>query len=140
MTHGHAAGANKKASKTYRSWEAMKSRCNNPKHPHHNQYAKLGYCEKWETFEGFYSEMGERPQGTSLERVDNQIGYSKSNCIWADHQTQMRNRKSVVGSHAIREEILQLRASGLYLKDIAIKIGMNKSTVCNIIYRKDWIN
>lgn len=79
---------------TYRSWEAMKARCDNP---HNNRYQYYGakgitYAPHWAQFQNFIADMGERPYGFSLERKDRSKGYSPENCCWADAETQNRNR------------------------------------------------
>jgi hypothetical protein len=96
-SHGHATG---KRSATYRSWESMKSRCENP---HSDQYPRYGgrgirVCERWQSsFEHFLADMGERPEGTTLDRFPNSNGnYEVSNCRWANAKDQARNRSSNV--------------------------------------------
>lgn len=80
---------------SYRSWAAMKSRCRNENHQSYMNYGARGidYCDEWEHFENFVRDMGARPIGATLERVDNEVGYCKENCIWADRYTQAMNRR-----------------------------------------------
>lgn len=83
-------------SKTYSSWKAMKARCTNKNHSSYCHYGDrgIGICDRWaESFENFYKDMGDRPEGKSLERVDNAIGYSKENCMWATPVEQMNNTR-----------------------------------------------
>ena len=79
---------------TYRSWEAMKARCNLPSNNRYKYYGAKGitYPAAWESFTGFLADMGERPEGTTLDRIDTAKNYSKENCRWADIETQNRNR------------------------------------------------
>ena len=78
---------------TYRSWVSMKTRCLNPKFPQFKTYSKRGICPEWQAdFRAFLKDMGERPAGTTLERVDNSKGYWPNNCVWASHFTQQNNR------------------------------------------------
>lgn len=81
--------------KAYSSWYNMKDRCNNPNNPKAHLYSQKGitYDPKWETFEGFLKDMGERPEETSLDRIDGNKGYYKENCRWADSHTQATNTK-----------------------------------------------
>ena len=81
--------------KTYTSWSNMKTRCNNPNLPQFKDYGGRGisYCEKWETFEGFFEDMGHLPEGLTLERKDVNKGYCKENCIWADRFVQAANKR-----------------------------------------------
>ena len=78
----------------YRSWRKMKDRCLNPNHPYSRYYLERGVsvCEKWMSFNGFYEDMGDRPQGYSLDRIDNNKGYFKENCRWIPLVDQPKNR------------------------------------------------
>lgn len=76
----------------------MKQRCQNPKAPEFHDYGGRGItvCPEWESFEQFHKDMGERPAKMSLDRIDNTIGYSKSNCRWATSYEQARNKRNNV--------------------------------------------
>jgi hypothetical protein len=76
----------------------MKQRCQNPKSKSYAGYGGRGItvCEKWQTFEGFFEDMGEQPEGLSLERKENDLGYTLENCKWATAKEQMRNRRVTV--------------------------------------------
>lgn len=80
-------------SRTYTSWDAMKQRCFNPKNPRFRAYGGRGItiCERWKSFENFLADMGERPDGTSLDRIDVNGNYEPMNCRWADAATQASN-------------------------------------------------
>lgn len=79
----------------YHSWVAMKQRCNNPNNKAYIHYGGRGitYCEEWETWEGFYKDMGERPQGYTLERVDVNGNYEPANCVWLESKKQQANKR-----------------------------------------------
>lgn len=79
----------------YTCWDGMLQRCTNPKAPHYKDYGGRGItvCEAWLVFENFRADMAPRPTGTTLERLNNSQGYSKSNCVWATHRQQMRNTR-----------------------------------------------
>lgn len=80
----------------YKSWSGMLDRCLNPKHGSYKDYGGRGItvCDRWLDVKNFIADMGERPPGLSLERLDGNRGYSKENCIWADRKTQARNKRS----------------------------------------------
>lgn len=75
---------------TYISWASMKTRCDNPNDDSYYRYGGRGisYDPKWSTFEGFYEDMGDRLEGTTLDRIDPDKDYSLSNCFWSDSYTQ----------------------------------------------------
>jgi hypothetical protein len=91
--HGHTTYA----SGTYGSWSAMKTRCLNPNDSDWQRYGARGItiCDRWLTFENFLADMGERPEGKTLDRYPNQAGnYEPGNCRWATPREQGRNRRS----------------------------------------------
>ena len=91
----HGGSANGKRTPTYQSWRSMRKRCNNPNNPRWADYGGRGIrvCERWDDFASFLADMGEKPPGTSIERVNNERGYEPGNCIWADAATQARNTR-----------------------------------------------
>lgn len=93
--HGHCVDS--KRSRAHSSWHAMLTRCSNPSHPGYPDYGGRGItvCDHWKSFDRFLEDMGEPPPGCSLERVNNSLGYSPENCIWADRLTQSNNRRNV---------------------------------------------
>jgi hypothetical protein len=85
-------------SREYRSWESMKSRCFNPKRHHYENYGGRGIsvCKRWaNSFEEFFADMGPRPAGCSLDRIDPSKGYTPANCRWADAKLQRQNQRPV---------------------------------------------
>lgn len=79
----------------YSTWKEMRRRCSNPNHSDWEFYGGRGItvCAEWDSFEQFHADMGDRPPGKSLERIDNSKGYSPDNCKWATHTEQVINRR-----------------------------------------------
>lgn len=90
--HGHRA----RNTPTYLTWRGMKERCHNPRHKSFPQYGGAGIwvCDAWRaSFLAFLADMGERPEGTTLDRIDGNKGYFKENCRWANKATQEKNKR-----------------------------------------------
>lgn len=92
-THGHTRGEG--VSPTYKSWNSMRQRCENKSDPSYERYGGRGItvCARWASFENFLSDMGQRPQGKTLDRIDVNGNYEPSNCKWATPTQQQRNRR-----------------------------------------------
>jgi len=89
LTHG------KSHTKIYMAWVGMLGRCKNPSNESYVNYGGRGIkvCERWELFENFIADMGNRPDGCSIERKDNDGNYEPGNCVWASQVTQNRNQR-----------------------------------------------
>ena len=115
----------------------MVQRCTNPKHEHYERYKTLMY-PPWQKFTTFLSDMGERPENTTLDRIDNFLGYSPENCRWADHKTQQRNKQSVILNVSLGDQIRKSRKLGASLQELAYNYEVSISTIKNVLYRGDW--
>lgn len=95
-THGHAKKG--RLSATYKSWINMNHRCMRTSGHHYEHYRGRGIivCDRWKGkfgFLNFFEDMGERPEGTSIDRIDVNGNYEPSNCRWATTAIQVRNRR-----------------------------------------------
>lgn len=122
VTHGMSY------TKTYYSWQGMRSRCTNPKTAGYRQYGGRGitYDKRWDKFENFLEDMGGAPDGFTLDRIDVNGNYCKENCRWTDMQTQQNNRRNNVFFN------------GKSLAEWSKEIGVPKSTLANRIYVLNW--
>lgn len=114
---------------TYWSWLAMRARCNYPKNKRYSDYGGRGIriCEEWGKFEAFYADMGERPEGSTIERIDADGNYERANCRWATTNEQNRNKRSTVN--------VTLGGETLCLKDWCRRLGLRYTTVVMRIRR-----
>lgn len=88
MTHG------KSQTSTYKIWNQIHQRCKNPKSTHYKRYGGRGIsvCERWNDFRNFLKDMGERPEGLDLDRIDNDGNYEPKNCRWISHKENCLNQ------------------------------------------------
>lgn len=114
---------------TYNSWRGMIERCSNPRNSHFKNYGLRGITvdPSWKNFENFYADMGDRPQGHSIDRIDNDKGYFKANCRWADTTLQSKNTtRSVKISYNGETKCLVDWATQLNITPYALKVRLKR--------------
>lgn len=121
ITHGQS-GINK-ISGSYRSWRCMKARCTNPKNNQYYNYGDRGitFCDRWNKYENFLEDMGERPDGYSLERIDPNRNYEPENCCWILNKEQAKNTR--------RNVWLLLNGEKMIQSDVAKILNRNSATI-----------
>ncbi len=108
---------------TYQAWGNMLSRCRNKRRPDYHSYGGRGItvCERWHSFANFRQDMGDRPEGKTLDRIDNDGHYEPKNVRWASRTEQSRNTS--------RNRIFSIEGQSQCLKDWASEVGLNYETL-----------
>jgi len=122
-THGSKRGP---LARTYRIWGNMKTRCR-------RSYSTL--CERWQSFDNFLADMGPCPDGLTIERLNNRLGYTPGNCKWGSRTEQGRNTSRVRLSPEIAAEI---RASAEGPTALAQRLGVHLSTIKHVRAGRTW--
>jgi hypothetical protein len=117
--------------KEYKAWQKMKDRCFNENNSHYEGYGGRGItvCSRWMDFENFYKDMGECPEGCSIDRIDNDSSYMPSNCRWATTSQQMNNTR--------RNVVIQFNGESLTVAQWENRLGINKGTAYHRL-RRGW--
>lgn len=111
------------ASPAYKTWTHMIQRCTNPDNQAYKDYGGRGIsiCDRWMIFETFYEDMGERPESTSLDRINVNGNYEPGNCRWATQEVQHNNKRSNV--------YLEYEGERLSIAQLSRKTGMSKNII-----------
>lgn len=138
LRHGHARHG--RETPTYNSWCAMKTRCLNPNRDNADRYTDRGItiCDRWLIFDYFLADMGERPAGTTLDRMDNDKGYEPGNCRWATPTEQARNTRHTILTFDKAVEIARRRLAGETCRVIAAAYGISESLPREIVKGRAW--
>ena len=124
---------------TYKIWAGMVGRCTNPRNKSFKFYGGRGIkvCERWLCFDNFYSDMGERKPGESIERINVNGGYEPSNCCWIPIDRQHENRRDVKITPAIGAKILDMAKAGVPVASIRKTLDLSDSSVRKFITKKE---
>lgn len=81
---------------TYKIWQAINQRCNNPQNTNYKYYGARGIkvCKRWKDFDNFLSDMGMRPQGLQIDRINNNGDYEQQNCKWTTASENQKNKRA----------------------------------------------
>lgn len=141
--HGHAKGRSGSSfTPTYRTWQGIIQRCTNPADSSYHRYGARGItvCERWREFTLFLADVGEKPPGTTIDRIDNSKGYEPGNTRWASVTEQNQNRRTTRLSPTVVQEIRERFACGESTFDIARSLGFDAGTVRSAALRRTWRN
>lgn len=134
--HGHTL--NGQQSRIYRSWAMMLQRCKaNGANPHHGDRG-IRVCKRWRAFENFLSDMGERPERTTIDRIDGKRNYVPGNCRWATQSEQSRNRTSVLLTVELAKEALRRLRKGEKTRAIAKVLGVSRDSIKSLSCGRSW--
>jgi hypothetical protein len=116
----------------YNIWHGMHSRCKYPSNPMYKYYGGRGIrvCDRWKDVALFYEDMGARPEGKSLDRIDNDGNYEPSNCRWATPKEQNRNSR--------RAHMITYQGETMCMFDWADRAGINRNTFSRRINGLGW--
>jgi hypothetical protein len=112
---------------THKSWTAMRGRvAGRLSDPRYYAAEGVTMCKQWEDFSAFFADMGVRPEGMTLDRIDNSKGYEPGNCRWATKEQQIENRRNT--------RWIEYQGARLSVTQWSIKTGLKAKT---ILYRLD---
>lgn len=132
IKHGHSRTSTHSASRTYSSWVSMKERCEEVTHKSYADYGGRGItvCDRWHDFQLFLSDVGERPAGKTIGRIENDGNYEPENCEWQTYQEQSRNMRS--------NRYLEFDGKRLLLCEWAERIGVSEDAIAKRLDTLEW--
>lgn len=132
IRHGHNRANGGKPTPTYNSWASMVQRCTDPNYHSFSKYGGRGVrvCDRWRTFVNFLADMGERPDGATLDRIDNDGDYEPGNCRWATPRQQSNNRRNTL--------MLTFRGETRPLTEWAEITGIRRHTIWERVHNMGW--
>lgn len=119
-------------SRIYKIWSQMKQRCSNKNHVYYHRYGGRGItvCERWQDFQNFLEDMGKPKEGQSLDRINNDKGYSPENCKWSTKKEQAGNR--------LNSRLYEFEKEQLCASEIARRITVNINTFESWLYHHNY--
>lgn len=140
LRHGHARHGME--SPTWISWQSMLARCRYSHRDTQAKYANRGisFDPAWASFDQFLLDMGERPVGMTLDRIDNDAGYSPSNCRWATPRQQARNRRNAVMDFDKAKRACLMLLAGVPAALVAKQFGCSESLPREILKGRCWVD
>lgn len=126
--------------RSYRIWQAMRQRCQNPNNKAYQHYGGRGItvCSAWQSFVNFYADMGECPLGMEIDRINRDGNYTLDNCRWVTHKENVRNSGKSKLTQEAANEIRELMKQGIRKGIIAKKFNVSAQTIDDIYYNKTW--
>lgn len=130
---GHVTHGMSKTNPVYAIWSSMKARCSNVRCKEYVFYGARGItvCDRWKnSFSAFVDDMGKRPSGCSIERIDNNGPYSPENCRWATKTEQANNKRN--------NRRITFRGKTKTISEWSERIGIKRNTLYKRLYVRKW--